>query len=103
MGDSKRKFFVCISGEGHGKDLPPVEKKSIRGSTLFQACIAYQTPEGAAVQSIVLADPKGSIPKAAVNSQSKKRPRQWHKALKEAYADLYSQTRVAQSGEWVDT
>ena len=41
--------------------------------------VVYRVPEGAAHFLLILADPRGSIPSALVNSQAKAAPKKWHK------------------------
>merc|ERR1712166_761845 len=92
--DVARKLYVTISGVATTPDVA-VDKKFIRGDTIFQANIVYETPEGAAHALIVLGNPKGSLPKSAVNQQSKLQPAKWHKALVKAYAQFARDTPVA--------
>lgn len=83
---SSGQLVVTLSGAGV-VDCP-VNKKYIRGTTMFQLDVWYAIPGGAARYLCILADPKGTLPQSVVNYVSKTGPKKWHKNLLKAYADI---------------
>ena len=57
--DEPRQLSVVVSGEAKGI-THKAHKKFVRAVTVFQIMVVYAVPDGAAVYTLMLADPKVS-------------------------------------------